>query len=182
VEINLKKFAKRVVVVDIDVMINCYAKNFPNKESIMSSQHISFVQSPFQNIRVCYFIKSFLKFDINLRRVRKMSERGSLGLAVFVGFILMIILGWFPIIGPLIAGFVAGLIARGAGRGALAGFLSGIIGGIIIGVILTIIGTAALGALGTFLGILAGLVVIILSLGGAILALIGGAIGGLIRG
>lgn len=75
--------------------------------------------------------------------MKNLSDRGSLGLTVLVGFILMIVLGWFPVIGPLIAGFVAELIARGVGRGALAGFLSGIVGGIIIGVILTIVGTAA---------------------------------------
>lgn len=47
---------------------------------------------------------------------------GSPGLGVFIGFVLMIKLGWFPLVGPFIAGLVAGLIARGGGRGAMAVF------------------------------------------------------------
>jgi uncharacterized membrane protein YeaQ/YmgE (transglycosylase-associated protein family) len=64
-----------------------------------------------------------------------MSDSGSLGLGVFIGFILMIILGWIPVIGAFIAGLVAGLIAKGGViRGAKAGFLSGMMGAIVIAV------------------------------------------------
>ena len=109
------------------------------------------------------------------------TKKGSLIVAVLVGFILMIILGWIPLIGPFIAGLVAGYIAKGGlGRGALAGFLSGIVGGIILGVIVTVLSTAALGPLGLLIGAFAGLAAIILSLGGAIIALLGGLVGGAI--
>jgi len=57
----------------------------------------------------------------------------SLGLGVLVGFLLLISLGWIPVIGPLIAGIAAGVVARGAKRGALAGFLAGIVGAVILG-------------------------------------------------
>ena len=98
----------------------------------------------------------------------------GLGSGTLVGFIVMIILGWIPIFGPLIAGFAAGLVAGGgAGRGATAGFLAGILGGIIIGTVITFLGVAFLGPIGALLGIFAGFIAIVLSLGGAIIALIG---------
>jgi hypothetical protein len=115
--------------------------------------------------------------------VKFLGRQGSLGLAVFLGFVTMIVLGWIPVIGSFIAGLVAGLIARGgAGRGATAGFLSGIMGALIIAAVLMVLGTTFLGALGFLVGFGFSIVVILLSLGGAIIALIGGAIGGAIRG
>ena len=108
--------------------------------------------------------------------------QGSLGFAVFLGFVTMIVLGWIPIIGSFVAGLVSGLIARGgAGRGATAGFITGILGALIIAVVLMVLGTAFLGGLGFLVGFGLSIVVILLSLVGAIVALIGGAVGGEIR-
>ena len=94
----------------------------------------------------------------------------------------MIVLGWIPIIGSFFAGLVAGLIARGGpGRGALAGFLTGIIGALLIAAVLMLLGTAFLGALGFLVGLGLSIIVVLLSLFGAIIAVIGGTIGGAIR-
>lgn len=107
---------------------------------------------------------------------------GNFIVGVMVGFLLMIALFWLPVIGPLIAGFVAGVIAGGGpGRGGLAGFLSGITGAVLLTIIVTIIGTAFLGPFGVFIGFVAGVLLFVFFFGGAILALIGGAVGGLIR-
>ncbi len=46
----------------------------------------------------------------------------GLGIAVLAGSMVMLILGWLPIIGPLLTGLAAGALAKSAGRGALAGF------------------------------------------------------------
>src|SRR4030066_2513532 len=99
------------------------------------------------------FNKAF-KFRASTLKLVKFLGQGSLGLAVFLGFITMIVLGWIPIIGPFIAGLVAGLIARGgAGRGATAGFITGILGALIIAVVITFLGTAFLGGFGFFVGL-----------------------------
>ena len=112
-----------------------------------------------------------------------LGTQGSLGLAVLLGFLTMIVLGWIPVIGSFIAGLVAGLIVRGgAGRGATAGFLTGILGALIIAAVLMVLGTASLGGLGFLVGFGLSVVVVLLSLVGAIIALIGGAIGGALRG
>ncbi len=105
----------------------------------------------------------------------------SLKWGVLVGFVAMILLGSFPLLGPLVAGFLAGIITnQGGGKGALAGFLSGIAGGVIWAAILLITGSL-FGPLGFFFGSLAGLVIIIASLGGALLATLGGFLGGALR-
>ncbi len=68
-------------------------------------------------------------------------KQGSFWLAVAVGFVLMVILGFVPVIGPLVAGLVAGLIAGGdVWNGGKAGFLSGLAGAVILSV-LAIIGS-----------------------------------------
>ena len=115
--------------------------------------------------------------------------RTNMAVAVLVGAILLALLGFIPVFGAIIAGFAAGMIAGGgAGRGAVAGFLSGIIGGVILAIILVVAGSAV-GAyysiyseiLGGSIAIVAGILIIILSLGGAILAGIGGFVGGLVK-
>ncbi len=78
--------------------------------------------------------------------VAQPKPKGSIGLGAFAGFLLLVFLGFIPILGALIAGLVSGLIARGAGRGAAAGFLAGIAGAIILTFVLSI-GGAALGAI-----------------------------------
>jgi len=77
--------------------------------------------------------------------VAQPKAKGSIRLGTFVGFLLLLLLGFIPILGAVIAGLVAGLIARGVGRGAVAGFLAGIAGAVALIVLLSI-GGAALGA------------------------------------
>lgn len=107
--------------------------------------------------------------------------KGSIGVGSVVGFLLLIILGWIPILGAIIAGLVAGLIARGALRGLAAGFISGIIGAVIIAILFSFIGGLIAGAIGSAIGFGVGGLLILLSVGGAILSGIGGLIGGLLR-
>lgn len=107
-------------------------------------------------------------------------ERGGMGLGVAVGFLLMILIGWIPILGPLLAGIVAGILARGGvGAGALAGFLSGIMAAIILGLLATFWGLTELGLIESLLGGLATFwAALLLSAGAALFGLIGGIIGG----
>lgn len=111
-------------------------------------------------------------------------ERGGTGLAVFVGFLLMLLIGWIPILGPLLAGIVAGILAQGGvGDGALAGFLSGIMGAIILGILVAFYEFVKIGPMASLLGGLATFVVaLLLSVGAALFGLIGGIIGGAIVG
>tara|TARA_B100000315_G_C14417395_1_gene513871 strand:- start:45 stop:506 length:462 start_codon:yes stop_codon:yes gene_type:complete len=117
----------------------------------------------------------------------KLKTEGSIALGVLAGAILLVIIGWIPLIGGLIAGFVAGAVARGAGRGFIAGLLAGSIGAIILAVVLTsmvslvgeLLGLATLGGL---LDAGAGAIIAVLSVGGAIVCAIGGLIGGTLRG
>ncbi len=102
---------------------------------------------------------------------------------IIVTFLLLLVLGWVPVVGPLIAGAVGGYVAgKGAGGGAVAGFIGGIFGGILLGVIVAVLGTAFLGPLGAFLGLLAGGVVALKLIVPAILAAVGDLIGGALRG
>ena len=95
-----------------------------------------------------------------------MAKAGSITLGVFVGIIMMVIIGWIPLIGALIAGLVAGAIARGARRGLVVGFLSGLIGLLILIFLASAMGSAIAGAVG---------------IGGIILVAIGGLMGGAFR-
>jgi hypothetical protein len=111
---------------------------------------------------------------------------GSIGLGALAGFLLLVFLNFIPILGALISGFVAGLVARGAGRGAVAGFLAGILGAVILTLLLTVGGAAIGGILGLagvggLFGGLVGGTAVLLSLGNAILCLIGGLVGGALR-
>jgi len=69
----------------------------------------------------------------------------------------------------------------GALRGLIAGFLSGIIGALIAWFILGALGTVFGGAVGAMTASIIGAGLVILSLYSALLALVGGAIGGAIR-
>jgi len=111
---------------------------------------------------------------------------GSIVGGAAVAFVLLIVIGWIPIIGALIAGFVAGVIARGAGRGATAGFIGGIAGGIIAVLVLGAVGTLlggviGLGFLGGIIGAGVGGALLLLGIGNTVVCIIGGAIGGAIR-
>ena len=115
---------------------------------------------------------------------------GNTLLGAFAGFIVIIALSClFPgighVLGGLIGGFVAGVTAQGIIRGAFAGFMAGVAGGIIF-TILAFFGTVFAAAdFGFFEILFAGIkglafsiIVLILSLLGAIIAAIAGFIGG----
>jgi hypothetical protein len=105
---------------------------------------------------------------------------------IVVAFVILVVIGWIPLLGAAIAGFVAGMIARGAGRGAMAGFVAGITGGVIAVFILGAIGTLLAGAVGLafiggMIGTGIGVIFLLLSLGNAVVCAVAGAIGGAIR-
>jgi len=109
-------------------------------------------------------------------------KEGSFWLAVAVGFVLMVVLGFAPVIGPLVAGLIAGLIAGGGvWNGGKAGFLSGLLGAVILSVMAIIGSTFLLGIFGLVAGLGIAGALIILALYHAVLGLIGGVVGGLLR-
>ncbi|MEI7432633.1 MAG: DUF5518 domain-containing protein [Methanomicrobiales archaeon] len=109
-------------------------------------------------------------------------KEGSFWLAVAIGFVLMVVLGFVPVVGPLVAGLVAGLIAGGGvWNGGKAGFLSGLFGAVILSVLVIAGSTFLLGIFGLVAGLGIAVTLIILALYHAVLGLIGGCIGGLLR-
>ncbi|MEM1576820.1 MAG: DUF5518 domain-containing protein [Archaeoglobaceae archaeon] len=57
----------------------------------------------------------------------------GLRFGIAVGSLLMVVVGWIPIIGPVLAGITAGIVTRsGMRKGVVAGFLSGLIGILIL--------------------------------------------------
>ncbi len=115
-------------------------------------------------------------------------DRGGTTLGVLIGFILMIVLGSFPIFGPLVAGFAAGALTKqGTGKGALMGFLSGIMGAIIVAILMGVAGgllgfSVGMIGLGSMMSLTSGMIMILLSLNSAIFGLIGGLIGVAVAG
>jgi len=102
-------------------------------------------------------------------------------LAVIVGFVVMLVLFFLPVINYLVGGFVAGILARGGTwNGAKVGFMAGIIGAVIIGAVILLGGTIFLGLIGFLGGLVIAVVLLVLGLMSAILGLVGGAIGGTI--
>lgn len=124
---------------------------------------------------------NFQDTHTNITQVPDMKMSGSIGAGVVVGFFLLLIIGWIPIIGALISGIAAGATARGALRGMATGFIAGIIGAIAIGILLTTVGTSIGGIIGGIIGMGIGTVLLLLSIGGAILSMMGGFIGGALR-
>ena len=113
------------------------------------------------------------------------SIRGNFWTGVIAGWILMIVIDLFiPIVGPFVGGFAAGYIARGgAWNAGIAGLLSGILGGIVVVILVLVGGTLLLGGLGFFTALFVGLLLmVVLFLVHGILAFIGGAIAGALRG
>lgn len=107
------------------------------------------------------------------------AKKGSFWPGVIAGFIVMVLLGSLPVLGPLIGGLVAGLIARGGvGGGATAGFVSGIFGAMIVSVILILGGSLFFGIPGFFMALGVSFVIVIATLYFGILGAIGGAVGG----
>lgn len=120
-------------------------------------------------------------------------KKGNLGLAICIGFGLLIVfnilLGWIPFVGWIIAGlaagFFAGLIARGGAKhGAKAGFGSGIIGAVIL-LILVLFLSGLIGSIvpigGAMVAGTGGFIVMIVGLINSIFPTIGGALGGYLR-
>jgi hypothetical protein len=110
---------------------------------------------------------------------------GNFWTGVLAGWILMIIIDLFvPVLGPLVGGFAAGYIARGGPWNAgIAGLLAGILGGIVVVILVLFGGTLLLGGVGFFTALFVGLLLmVVLFLVHGILAFIGGAIAGVVRG
>jgi uncharacterized membrane protein YeaQ/YmgE (transglycosylase-associated protein family) len=112
-------------------------------------------------------------------------------LGVCLGSLVILALGWkYYLIAHFVGGLVAGIIARrGPGRGAFAGFLAGIFGGIVLALMNVSLGTVAGGTLFEFLGWLFGAVIsvfvwfiitVLAVVFGALVAVIGGLLGGAI--
>jgi hypothetical protein len=114
-----------------------------------------------------------------------MAETGNIGLGILVGFILMAVIGWIPVVGALIAGIAAGAIAKGPARGLTAGFVSGIIGLVILWILFTFVGASVGGAMGAFIGGILGIgisgVLAIVGFGGIAFVTLGGLIGGSVK-
>jgi hypothetical protein len=128
---------------------------------------------------LCFYERRVYFVGVKMSKFLK-DERGGMGLGVFVGFLLMLLIGWIPVLGPLLAGVVAGILAQGGvGKGALAGFLSGILAAIILGSLVAFYGLVKLGPMAALLGGLATFTAaLLLSAGAAFFGLIGGIIGG----
>ncbi|MDI6718683.1 MAG: DUF5518 domain-containing protein [Methanomicrobiales archaeon] len=110
---------------------------------------------------------------------------GNFWTGVIAGWILMIIVDLFvPVAGPFVGGFAAGYIARGGPWNAgIAGLVSGILGGIIVVLLVLVGSTVLLGGVGFFTALFVGiLLMVVLFLVHGILAFIGGAIAGALRG
>ena len=108
-----------------------------------------------------------------------MADEGSLGLGVIVGIILIVIIGWVPILGALIAGMVAGAIARGPARGLVAGFVAGLIGLLALAFLFTYSGGAVWTIFkNVLLGFNISITLAVLEASGLILISLGGIVGG----
>jgi hypothetical protein len=107
------------------------------------------------------------------------AKKGSFWPGVIVGFMVMVLLGSLPVLGPRIGGLIAGLIARGGfGGGATAGCVSGIFGAMIVSVILVVGGTLCFGIPGFFTALGVSFIIVIATLYFGILGAVGGAFGG----
>jgi predicted nucleic acid-binding Zn ribbon protein len=109
---------------------------------------------------------------------------------VIVGFIVLVLLSGIFILGPIIAGVFAGVIAGGgAGRGASAGFTTGTMGFFILAMILMVGGSiigmsldSIVGVFATLFGAFSAIFLMFIGFFYGILCMIGGAVGGLLRG
>ena len=118
------------------------------------------------------------------------TESKNFWIAVVTGFLVMLVFAaifvniysLIPIINPFIGGLVAGLIARkGALYGGRAGLYAGIAGGVIVSLDY-MLGTGLLSGATVPIAALTGSLLIIVSIiYFAILAFIGGAVGGQVR-
>ena len=109
-----------------------------------------------------------------------MAGNGSIIVGTVAGAVVLVLLGWLPVLGALIAGIVAGHLAKGWLRGAFAGLLAGILGFFVLEFVLTGIGGALAGSIGALGGGVLGGIIGILEIGNVPLAAIGGLIGGIL--
>ena len=112
-----------------------------------------------------------------------MVQKVDFWLSALIGFVVMLILSVvpFPGLGPIVGGFISGfLFKEGLVGGMKVGFAAGIFGAIVFSVIVTFFGIALLGGLGLVAGLVGTILFVALALYSGILALIGGAIGGLV--
>ena len=108
-----------------------------------------------------------------------MAAKGSFWLGVIIGFMVMVLLGSLPVLGPLIGGFIAGLIARGGSwGGATAGFVAGLFGAIVISVILILGGSLLFGIPGFISALGASFIIVIATFYYSLLGFVGGGIAG----
>jgi hypothetical protein len=132
-----------------------------------------------------------VKYLLNVANVLRMdTETRTFWISVIAGVVVMLafamvfvnVYNLIPVINPLVGGLVAGLIVRkGLLNGGRAGLVSGIAGGLIVSLDY-LLGTGFLHAATIPVTALTGSLFIIVSIiYFAILAFIGGAIGGLVR-
>ncbi len=106
-------------------------------------------------------------------------EEISMGciIGIITTFLLLIVLGWKPYIGPIIAGLIRGyIVEKGAIGGLITGFVGGLLGGILLTLIFMFLGSL-IGPLGALIGLIFGGIICLLFLPVAVLAEIGGLIG-----
>ena len=135
-------------------------------------------------------------------------EEGDQRVALIAGFIIMLVLSWFPPIGVILAGFLIGFIAARAKEGAIIAAILAAVGAIIqitfitkvvplLGIGLTLLGIVPL-TFGALLGSFGPLSTVLINIGGTlvgiplagglaffalycILGAVGGFLGGLMR-
>lgn len=123
-----------------------------------------------------YGVGKFFKGRMELIIDLMVGSRGNIGLGFLIGIILIIVIGWIPILGAFVAGLAGGWVARGSMRGLAVGFVSGIVGLVLITTVLTGLGAAIYGHIGEIVG---GVVGVVLSAGSVFMASVGGLVGGL---
>lgn len=110
-----------------------------------------------------------------------MAAKRSFWPGITIGFLVMVLLGSLPVLGPAIGGFIAGIIARGgAWGGAAAGFFSGLISAIIFSFLNAIGGGLPFGTPEFIPAMAIGLYVVVLILYFGIFAFLGGLTAGAI--
>ncbi len=99
------------------------------------------------------------------------------------GFILMLIIGWIPVLGPLVSGLIAGFVTRrGALYGLFSGFLSSLIASIImLFIVIDVFKSTYLVYLLSLFDINLNSLIILIGLISVLISAIGGYIGGAIH-
>lgn len=113
----------------------------------------------------------------------KTRKNNNLLFGFSAGFLLMLIIGWIPVLGPLLSGLVAGLITkRGTLYGLFSGFLSSLVASIImLFVVIDIFRSTYLVYLLSLFDINLSSLIILIGIISVLISAIGGYIGGAIR-